>query len=227
MIFDPMYFLFIVPPILLMLYAQHRVKSTFSKYGKVPNRRMMSGAEVARKLLDENGLYDVPVESVPGELSDHYDPRTRALRLSPPVYNGRTVAALGIAAHETGHAIQHQVGYAPLTIRAALVPVASFGSNLAPIMLIAGVIMQFSPLAWLGLAFFAAATLFALVTLPVEFNASSRAMTLLTDAGVMDWNEAQQNREVLNAAALTYIAGFLAALMQLLYWVMIVTGGRR
>lgn len=227
MVFDPLYFLFIIPPILLMLYAQYRVRSTFNKYGQIANRRMMSGAEVARRLLDANGLYDVPVELVPGELSDHYDPRARALRLSQPVYAGRSVAALGIAAHEAGHAIQHKEGYVPLKFRSALVPVASFGSNIAWIMILAGIIMQFAALAWLGIIFFAAGTLFALITLPVEFNASSRAMALLTNTGIVDRTEADQNREVLNAAALTYVAGFLAALMQLLYWLMIVTGMRR
>jgi uncharacterized protein len=228
MIFDPLYFVFILPPIALMLYAQWRVKSTFGKYSKVMNRRGLTGAQVARVILDAHGLQDVPVEQVPGELSDHYDPRARALRLSPPVYGQRSVASLGIAAHEAGHAIQHANGYVPLQIRSLLVPVASFGSNLALIMIIGGIIIQISALAWLGIAFFAAGTLFALVTLPVEFNASSRAMALLSNTGIIvDETEYQQNREVLNAAALTYVAGFLAAMMQLLYWIMIVAGGRR
>jgi uncharacterized protein len=228
MVLDPLYFVFILPPIALMLYAQWRVKSTFGKYSKVMNRRGLTGAQVARRILDENGLYDVPVEQVPGDLSDHYDPRARALRLSPPVYGQRSVAALGIAAHEAGHAIQHAAGYVPLQIRSLLVPVASLGSNLALIMIIAGVLIQITALAWLGIAFFAAGTLFALVTLPVEFNASSRAMAILSNSGmIVDQSEYDQNRAVLNAAALTYVAGFLAALMQLLYWIMIVAGGRR
>ena len=127
---DPMYFLFILPPLLLMLFAQARVRGAFTKYSQVPNQRGMSGAEVARAILDANGLSDVPVEMVQGELTDHYDPRERALRLSPPVYQGRSVAALGIAAHEAGHALQHKAGYVPLQIRSLLVPAASIGSNL-------------------------------------------------------------------------------------------------
>ncbi len=228
MIFDPIFFLFLIPPILLMLFAQWRVKNTFGKFSQVLNQRGLSGAEAARKILDENGLYDVPVEQVDGELTDHYDPRARALRLSNPVYGGRSVAALGIAAHEAGHALQHSEGYAPLQIRSLLVPAATFGSNLGWIMILAGVFIQFTALAWLGVLFFAAGTLFALVTLPVEFNASSRAMAMLTTNGMVVTQEEQsQNQQVLNAAALTYIAGFLAALMQLIYWILLVAGVSR
>ncbi len=228
MFFDPIFLLFIIPPILLMLYAQRRVKNTFGKYSQVLNQRGLSGAQAARKILDDNGLFDVPVEQVEGELTDHYDPRGRVLRLSTPVYGGRSVAALGIAAHEAGHALQHAQGYVPLQARSLLVPAATFGSNLGWIMILAGVLIQFTALAWLGIIFFAAGTLFALVTLPVEFNASSRAMAMLTSNGmVVSAEEESQNREVLNAAALTYIAGFLAAFMQLLYWIMLVTGFSR
>lgn len=224
MIFDPMYFVFLVPAIALMLFAQWRVKRTFGKYSEVMNSRGLSGAEVARRILDSNGLQDVPVEAVEGELSDHYDPRDRVIRLSESVYGSRSVAALGIAAHETGHAIQHAQAYTPLQLRSALVPAATMGSNLGWIMIFGGVIIQFTALAWLGIAFFALGTLFALVTLPVEFNASSRALAMLTNNGMVSNMEQDQNREVLNAAALTYIAGFLAALMQLIYWVMLVMG---
>jgi uncharacterized protein len=225
MVFNPIFLLFIIPPILLMLFAQWRVKSTFGKYSKIPNQRGLSGAEAARKILDDNGLFDVPVEHIDGELTDHYDPRARALRLSTPVYAGRSVAALGIAAHEAGHALQHSEGYAPLQVRSLLVPAATFGSNLGWIMILGGVILQFTAVAWLGILFFAAGTIFALVTLPVEFNASSRAMAMLTTNGmIVTQDEQQQNQQVLNAAALTYIAGFLAALMQLIYWILIVTG---
>ncbi len=227
MLFSSNYLLFMIPPIIFLLFAQWRVKSTFAKYSKVPNQRGMSGAEVARAMLNSNGLHDVPVEMTKGELTDHYDPRSRTLRLSRPVYEGRSVAALGIAAHETGHALQQQQSYAPLSIRSAIAPVASIGSNLGWIMIMAGIFIQFTTLAWLGIAFFAAATLFALVTLPVEFNASSRAMAMLTTAGIVDRTEANQNREMLNAAALTYVAGFVAALMQLLYWLSIVSGMNR
>lgn len=226
-ILDPMYFLFILPPILLMLWAQSRVRGTFTKYSQIRNQRGMTGAQVARTILDANGLYDVPVEMVQGELSDHYDPRTRTLRLSPQVYGTQSVAALGIAAHEAGHALQHKEGYVPLQVRSALVPAASIGSNLGWIMILAGVVIGLTQLAWLGVAFFAAGTLFALVTLPVEFNASNRALQMLTTMGIVDRTEYDQNKQVLNAAALTYIAGFLAALMQLLYWVMAIFGMSR
>lgn len=228
MFFDPIFLLFIIPPILLMLYAQWRVKNTFSKYSKVMNQRGLSGAQAARQILDINGLADVPVEQVDGELTDHYDPGARALRLSTPVYGGRSVAALGIAAHEAGHALQHSEGYVPLQVRSLLVPAATFGSNLGWIMILGGLILQFTAIAWLGVLFFAAGTLFALVTLPVEFNASSRAMAMLTSNGmIVTQDEQNQNQQVLNAAALTYIAGFLAALMQLIYWVLLVAGINR
>jgi hypothetical protein len=227
MIFDPLYIIMMLPTIALMLWAQHKVKSTFQKFSQVPNQRRITGAETARYILDSHGLADVPVEPVSGQLTDHYDPRSRTLRLSEPVYRSNSVAALGIAAHEAGHALQHAEGYAPLQARSALVPVAGIGSNFGFIVVIAGVILQLQPLAWVGIAMFAAATLFALVTLPVEFNASSRAMAELQTLGFIDRTEYDQNRKVLNAAAWTYIAGFAAAVMSLLYWVMVVFGMRR
>lgn len=227
MFFDPLYLIMMAPTIVLMLWAQHRVKSTFDKYSKVPNQRRMTGAETARFILDSHGLSDIPVEPVAGQLTDHYDPRSRTLRLSDPVYRSTSVAALGIAAHETGHALQHAEGYAPLQARSALVPVASIGSSFGFIVVIAGVLLQLTTLAWIGIAMFAAATLFALITLPVEFNASSRAMAELETMGFVDRTEYDQNRKVLNAAAWTYIAGFAAAVMSLLYWIMIVLGMRR
>jgi Zn-dependent membrane protease YugP len=227
MIFDPLYIIMVLPTVILMLWAQHKVRSTFSKYSQVPNQRRVTGAEAARYILDSHGLSNVPVEPVAGELTDHYDPRSRTLRLSEPVYRSTSVAALGIAAHEAGHALQHAEGYAPLQVRGALVPVASIGSNFGFIVLILGVILQLQPLAWVGIAMFGAATLFALVTLPVEFNASARAMTELQTLGFIDRTEYDQNRQVLNAAAWTYIAGFAAAVMTLLYWIMVVLGMRR
>jgi len=225
--FDPLYLVFMAPALLLMLFAQWRVHSTFGKYSSIPNRQGLSGAQAARLILDANGLTDVPVELTPGELTDHYDPGRRALRLSKPVFYGQSVAALGIAAHEAGHAIQHKSGYLPLQLRSALVPAATIGSNIGWIMIIAGIVIGLTDLAWLGIAFFSAGTLFALVTLPVEFNASNRAMQMLTTLGLIDRTEYQQNRAVLNAAALTYIAGFLAAFLQLLYWVSLVAGLQR
>ncbi|CAN5331342.1 MAG: zinc metallopeptidase [Chloroflexia bacterium] len=227
MIFDPIYLIMMAPTIILMLWAQRRVKSTFQKYSQVPNQQRMSGAEVARVILDSHGLHDVPVEPVAGELTDHYDPRVRALRLSQPVYNSRSVAALGIAAHESGHALQHAQAYFPLQVRGALVPVASIGSNLGWIMVLAGLVIGLTQLAWLGVILFAAGTVFALITLPVEFNASSRALAELSNMGIVDSTEMAQNKTVLNAAAWTYIAGFAAAAMQLLYYIMLVSGMRR
>lgn len=227
MIFDPLYIILMLPTIILMMWAQRKVQGTFQKFSQVPNQRRISGAEAARYILDTNGLSDVPVEPVSGQLTDHYDPRSRTLRLSQPVYGGRSVAALGIAAHEAGHALQHAQGYAPLQARSALVPVASIGSNLGWIMVIGGIILGLTGLAWAGVAFFAAGTLFALVTLPVEFNASSRAMSELQTLGFVDRTEYDQNKKVLNAAAWTYIAGFAAAAVQLLYFIMLVMGMRR
>ena len=226
-IFDVTYLIMMAPTIILMLWAQHRVKSTFQKYSQVPNQQRMSGAEVARVILDSHGLHDVPVEPVAGELTDHYDPRARALRLSQPVYNSRSVAALGIAAHESGHALQHAQAYLPLQLRGALVPVASIGSNFGWIMVLAGMLIGLTQLAWLGVILFAAGTVFALITLPVEFNASSRALAELSNMGIVDSTEMGQNKKVLNAAAWTYIAGFAAAAMQLLYYIMLVSGMRR
>jgi Zn-dependent membrane protease YugP len=225
--FDPTYLLVMLPSLALVLFAQHRVNGTFQKYSQVPNQQRLTGADVARRILDANGLNDVPIEPVRGQLTDHYDPRDRTLRLSESVYGNRSVAAMGVAAHETGHALQHAQNYAPLGLRSSLVPVAGFGTQLGPIVLIAGVVIGVTQLAWVGIAMFAAATLFALVTLPVEFNASSRAMQQLTTLGIVDRTEYSQDRKVLNAAALTYVAGFVASLLQLLYWVSIVSGMNR
>lgn len=227
MFFDPLWFVFMLPAMAFIMFAQHRVKSTFEKYAKMPSQSRMTGAQVASEILRANGIYDVQVEHVPGQLSDHYDPRSKTLRLSDVVYGSTSVAAIGVAAHEVGHAIQHARGYAPLQLRSAIVPVASIGSNLGPIMLLAGFLIGFIQLAWLGVAFFAAGTLFALVTLPVEFNASSRAMQQVSTLGIFDRTEYDQGRKVLNAAALTYVAGFAAAFLQLMYYVMLLTGMRR
>lgn len=224
---DPLYFVFMLPAIIFVMFAQHRVKSTFQKYSQVRTNQGITGAQAAAEILRSNGIYDVQIERVQGALSDHYDPRNKVLRLSDPVYGSASVAAVGVAAHESGHALQHAKGYAPLALRSAIVPVANIGSMLGPIMLIAGIIIGLTQLAWLGVAFFAAGTLFALITLPVEFNASSRAMQQLTTLGIFDRTEYEQGRKVLNAAALTYVAGFAAALLQLLYYISLVSGMRR
>lgn len=229
MFFDPMYLMFMLPGFILALWAQNKVKGAYAKYSKVPNMAGISGAQAARRILDQQGLQSVPVESTKGVLSDHYDPRSRKLVLSDDVYNGRTVAAVAIAAHEAGHALQHQEGYAPLKARTAIVPAVSIGSNLGFIVLIVGVMIGNLMLGWVGVALFGLATLFALITLPVEFNASSRAKLALVQSGIVDGGVAggQESAgvdKVLGAAAWTYVAGFLASLLSLLYWVMLLTG---
>ena len=227
MIFDPMYFVFMLPGLLFMLWAQNKVKSTYAKFSKVRNMDGLTGAQAARRILDNNGLTDVPVEQIPGELTDHYDPRKRVLRLSQGVYGVPSVAAVGIAAHEAGHAIQHSKAYAPLKARTAIVPVVNIGSNLGFIVIFAGLIMQLQPLAWLGVGLFALATIFALITLPVEFDATRRAKQALASTGMVTVQEGQGVSKVLDAAAWTYIAGFAASLLTLLYYVSLVTGMRR
>jgi len=225
--FDPLYFVFLAPALLLMLYAQWRVRTVIGKYGEIPNRRGLTGAQVARAILDRNGLFDVPVELTPGELTDHYDPLRRVVRLSEPVYYGRSVAALGVAAHETGHAIQHKIGYVPLQLRTAIVPAVNIGTNIGWILMLLGIVIGISGLAWVGVILFSLGTLFALLTLPVEFDASRRALALLTTMGTVDRTEEGQAREVLNAAALTYVAGLVMAVLNLLYWISLVSGMRR
>ncbi|MDP9367463.1 MAG: zinc metallopeptidase [Chloroflexota bacterium] len=227
MFFDPMYFVFMLPGLLFMLWAQSKVKGNYAKYSKVRVQNGMTGAQAARALLDNNGLYNVPVEAVPGELTDHYDPRKRVLRLSQGVFNVASVAAVGIAAHEAGHAIQHAKAYAPLQVRTAIVPVVGIGSNVGFGILFLGFIMQSFNLALIGVLLFALTTVFALITLPVEFDASRRAKESLRNMGLVDVSEGQGVAKVLDAAAWTYIAGFAASLLTLLYYVMLLTGMRR
>lgn len=227
MIFDPLYLVFALPGLLLGLWAQSRVKSAFKKYSQVRTLRNMTGAQVARALLDAQGLYDVRIEEVQGMLSDHYDPRHKVLRLSPEVYRTPSVAAAGVAAHEMGHALQDANGYAPLRLRSSLVPAVQFGSSLGPWIFIAGFFLQMTTVAWVGVLLFAASVVFALVTLPVEFDASRRAKQLLTSSGLVMGDEGRGVDKVLNAAALTYVAAAVAAIGTLLYYVLLLTGGRR
>ncbi len=224
--FDPMYLVFAGPPLLLALYAQWKVKRAFNKYARVRTARGITGAQIARALLDSQGLSSVRVERVGGFLSDHYDPRGKVLRLSPQVHDTPSVAAAGVAAHEMGHALQDATGYAPLTLRTAMVPAVRFGSNLGPILFIVGLLMQFPTLAWVGLVFFAASVVFALVTLPVEFDASRRAKALLSNQGFVVQGEGEGVNKVLNAAALTYVAGALQAIATLAYYAFILMGRR-
>ncbi len=230
--FDPMYLIFMVPGLLLMLWAQSRVRGSYKKFSQVRNAVNMSGAQVARRILDANGLQNVPVERTRGELTDHYDPRSRSLHLSEGVYDTPSIAAMGIAAHEVGHAVQHARAYAPLQFRTAIVPVVNIGSTLGFIVLFAGIILQFTGLAWLGVGLFALATVFALITLPVEFDASRRAKEALTNLGLTDGglqrgDESSGVATVLSSAAWTYVASFASSVLSLLYYVMLVSGMSR
>ncbi|MFS8524081.1 MAG: zinc metallopeptidase [Limnochordales bacterium] len=213
--YDPT-FILLIPALILALYAQAKVSSTFAKYSRVAASTYKTGADVARELLDKAGLYDVPVERIGGHLSDHYDPRSRVMRLSPEVYSGRSIAALAVAAHETGHALQHANNYVPLNIRNGLFPVASIGSQLAFPLFFFGLIFASPSLMDIGIWLFLAALAFQVVTLPVEFDASRRAMRLLDAGGYLTREEAPGARAVLTAAALTYVAAVAMALMQLL-----------
>ena len=225
MIFDPVYFLFVLPPFFLGLYAQWKVKSSFAAMSKVPAR--ITGANAARQMLDNAGLSDVGIEEVSGHLSDHYDPRHKVLRLSPDVYHGQSMAAVGVACHEAGHAFQDAKGYVPLAIRNLAVPAANFGSNAGMALLFVGLIFSFKPIAVIGLLLFACVVFFQVVNLPVEFNASTRAREELVAQGIIAGNEEQYVAQVLNAAALTYVAGTLQAIMTLLYYGMRVLGNQR
>ncbi len=226
MFFDPLYFVFMIPGVIFMLWAQNKVRGNYNKFGKVRTDSGLTGAQVARRMLDNNGLQNVGVEAIPGELTDHYDPRHRVLRLSQGVYGVPSVAAVGIAAHEAGHAIQHAKAYMPLQVRTAIVPAVGIGSNIGIFVLIGGIFLQQPGLAWLGVALFALATVFALVTLPVEFDATRRAKQALASMGMVNVSEGQGVAKVLDAAAWTYIAGFAASLLTLLYYVQLVMGMR-
>jgi Zn-dependent membrane protease YugP len=229
--FDPRYLIIALPALLLALYAQARVRSTYNRYSQKPNRRGLSGYEVARILLRSAGLDRIRVEEVSGQLSDHYDPGKDVLRLSQGVYRSRSVAALGIVAHEVGHAMQDASNYAALRLRSGLVPVVRIGSWLGPIVFFAGFFLSgfvgSTAIAWLGLFLFAGTVVFALITLPVEFNASKRALQLLRSYQLADGQELQEAKRVLDAAALTYVASLAQAISTMLYYVLLLTGGSR
>lgn len=218
MIFDPIYLLILGVGFLLSMGAQIWVKSAVNKWSQIPTTRGMTGRQVAQAILDARGIRGVTIEVVPGRLSDHYDPRSRTLRLSPDIYNGRSVAAAGIAAHEVGHAIQHQDGYAPMKLRQKMVPVANIGTSLGLWITIAGIMIGISGLATAGVVLFGGFVAFTLVTLPVEFDASARAKKVLVGQGLVSGEEARGVSQVLSAAAATYVAAALTAIMQLIYW---------
>ncbi|MFC5451714.1 zinc metallopeptidase [Paenibacillus aestuarii] len=224
MFFHPMDFLIIIA-FGLSLWASFRVRGTFNKWSEVPIYSGMTGAEAARRMLDANGLYDIPIEPVPGALTDHYDPLARAVRLSEPVFYQSSISAVSVACHEVGHAIQHKVHYPMLVMRHQMFPVVNFASGVAPILILAGFFFQQIPwLLGLGILFFAAAVAFQLITLPVEFNASSRARELMVSYGFITNEEERGVAKVLNAAALTYVAAALISVLELLKYIMIFNG---
>lgn len=220
MFFDPLYLMFMLPAFLIGLWAQLKVKSTVARYAEEPTRSGLSGAEVARAILEREGIRDVAVEPVQGFLSDHYDSRHKVLRLSPDIYHGRSVTAAGVAAHEVGHAIQHAHAYKPLMFRQAVAPAAAIGSNLAMVLLVIGMLVQATGLVYLGILGFSVAVVFTLVTLPVEFDASARAKRVLASLGMVTRSEGEGVNKVLRAAAMTYVAAAVAAIAQLLYFVL-------
>ncbi|PWM34811.1 MAG: peptidase [Clostridiales bacterium] len=216
MYLDPLYIILVIPAVIIAAIAQANVSGTFSKYSKVRTARGYTGAEAARAILDANGLYNVRVERVAGNLSDHFDPRQNVIRLSQGVYDNATVAAVGVAAHESGHAVQYATGYAPIKLRNAIVPITQFGSSLSIPVLLLGFFMGLQPLVYAGIILFSAMVVFQLVTLPVEFNASSRALAIIEEQELLGSEELRGAKKVLGAAALTYVAALLVSLMQLL-----------
>jgi len=227
MFVDPLYFVFALPAFLLALYAQFKVQSAYGRYSRQPNMRGISGVQAAQILLQYAGLTNVHIEGTPGQLSDHYDPRGKVLRLSADVGNGRSVAALGIVAHEVGHAQQDFQGYMPLRFRSMLVPVTNLGTWLGPVLFFIGLLLNSVRMAEIGLIAFSAAVVFTAVTLPVELNASKRALALLRATNLVDSRELNGARSVLNAAALTYFAALAQAISTLLYYAFLLSGMRR
>ncbi len=217
---DPLYWMMMIPIFLLSAVSSWKVKSTFKKFSKKANSSGLTGAEIAAQILRRNGLSHVRVEQASGFLSDHYDPTKKVVRLSPDVYGSRSISAIGVAAHETGHAIQHARSYSPLVLRNMLVPVASIGSNLSWIIIFAGFIFGALGLVKIGIVLFSAVVVFQLLTLPVEFNASTRAKELLGKYGIVSRTDAQGVASVLNAAAMTYVAAAASAIMTLLYFLL-------
>ena len=230
MFVNPLFWLFALPGLLLGLYAQSRIKGNYAHYSQVRTPGNISGAQVARALLDSQGLTNVAIEQTSGVLSDHYDPRTKILRLSQEVYNTPSVAAAGIAAHEAGHALQDAEDYFPMKIRSGIVPLVQLGSNLGPWLFLGGYFLGILELAWVGLLLFAFSSIFALVTLPVEFDASNRAKRLLVSQGILSGQaETEGVKKVLGAAAWTYVAGAVSSIGTLLYYAFLLlsSGNRR
>lgn len=222
---DATYIFLVLPAVIFALWAQFNVKSTFSKYSKIASRSGMTGFDSARRILDANGLGDVRIAHIAGDLTDNYNPTDNTIYLSDSVYGSNSAAAIGVAAHEAGHAVQHATGYTPIKIRSAIIPITNIGSNLAMPLIILGVILSFPTLAYIGVAAFGLSTLFQLVTLPVEFDASGRALKALE--GSLDGEDLASARKVLRAAALTYVAALAVSLVNLLRLLIIVAGNDR
>ena len=233
--YDSTFLIFIIPAMILGFIAQAAVQGRFKQYSQVATMRGLTGAQVARQILDTNGLSGVSIEETQGFLSDNYDPRSQTLRLSPDVARSTSVAAVGVAAHESGHALQHARGYLPLQLRSALVPAVQFGSWLGPLIIMAGILLEVvmgaftlgNAVAWFGVLLFGMVAVFSFVTLPVEIDASARAKTMLYQYNIVDQRELDGVNKVLNAAAWTYVAAAIAALLQVLRWVFILTSGSR
>ena len=228
MFFSPTYLMYMIPAFILMGLTSWYVKSAYNKWSRVQASSRLTGAQAAQQLISAGNLYGVQVQGTAGNLTDHYDPRNKTLFLSQGVASVASVASVAIAAHELGHAMQDAEDYFPLRFRSALVPVVNIGSNLGWILIMIGLLLRFTELAWLGVIVFAGGAVFALATLPVEFDASARAKQLLVQTGIIQTDEEQRGvNAVLNAAALTYVAGLVTAILQLLYYISLVSGGRR
>lgn len=225
--YDYYYIIFVIPAIILSLIVQFKLKSTYAKYSKVGNARRITGAQAASLVLNYYGISDVNITSVNGTMTDHYDPTQKVIRLSEGVFNSSSIAAVGIACHEAGHAAQHAENYAPIKIRNSILPVCNIGSSLSIPLLIAGVILSFQPLVWIGIGFFAFTAVFQLVTLPVEFNASRRAVNVIESNGLLSFEEKTGAEKVLKAAAMTYVAALAVSLAQLLRLIFRYTGRKR
>ena len=227
MYFDTTYLVLVMPAVLLAMFASSKVNSTFEKFSKQHSRRNITGAQAARTVLDRNGLRDVRIEHVSGKLTDHYDPRTNVIRLSDSVYSSTSTAAIGVACHEAGHAVQYAVNYAPIKLRAAIIPITNIGSQLAMPLILLGILLNMFDLAYLGIACFGLSTVFQLLTLPTEFNASRRALAAIEESYILYDDEMVGAKKTLSAAAMTYVAALAVSLAQLLRLLILVGGNRR
>ena len=225
--FDYYYIILVLPVIIASLIIQARLKSTYAKYSKIGNARQITGAQAAQMVLGYYGIRDVRIEHVNGKLSDHYDPRSKVIRLSDGVFNGSSIAAVGVACHEAGHAAQHAEAYAPIKVRNLILPVCNIGSTLSMPLLLLGVVFSFEPLVWVGIGFFSFVALFQLITLPVEFNASRRALSVIESNGLLSFDEKNGAAKVLKMAAMTYVAALATSVAQLLRVILLFGGGGR